>query len=70
MESSVLILSKVMKRFGSGLIFTVSADPSLISGTVTKINYGMRVFSTTKWKFIAAMCAFEDQVDKTDMQVL
>lgn len=70
MESFVPILSKVMKCFDSGLIFTVSADPSIISGTITEINYGMLVFSVTKWKLIPEMYSLEDQVNKTDMQVL
>lgn len=70
MESFVPILSKVMKCFDSGLIFTVSADPSIISGTITEINCGMLVFSVAKWKLISEMYSFEDQVNKTDMRVL
>lgn len=70
MENFVLILSKVMKGFDSGLIFTISIDPAIISGIITKINYRMLVFSITKWKLIFDMYAFEDQVNKTDKQVL
>ena len=53
-----------MKGFDSGLIFTISIDPAIISGIITKINYRMLVFSITKWKLIFDMYAFEDQVNK------
>lgn len=70
MESFVLILSKVMKCFHSGLIFTIPAAPSITSVTSTIISYGMLMSSTTKWKLISAMYAFVDQMNKADMQVL
>lgn len=39
MESSVLILSKVMDCFDPGLIFRTPAVLAVISGTSTKISY-------------------------------
>lgn len=70
MENFVPILSKVMKDFDSGLIFTIPAAPSIISVTSTISAYGMPMSSITKWKLISDMYAFEDQVNKTDAQVL
>lgn len=69
MESFVLVLSKVMKHFDFGLIFTIPASSSIISITSTIISYGILTSSITKWKLISYMYAFEDQVNKTDMRV-
>lgn len=68
MESFVLVLSKVMKHFDSGLIFTIPASSSIISVTSTIISYGI-LMSSTKVKLISYMYAFEEQVNKTDMRV-
>lgn len=70
MESFVLILSKVMKYFQSGLIFTILDALSILSVTSTIISYGMLISSITKWKLMCDMYAFVDQMNKTDMQVL
>lgn len=70
MESFVLVLSKVMKYFESGLIFTIPAASSIISITSAIISYGILMSPITKWKLISDLYAFEDQVNKTDAQVL
>ena len=69
MESFVLVLSKVMKHFDFGLIFTIPASSSIISITSIISSYGILTSSITKWKLISCMYAFEDQVNKTDMRV-
>lgn len=65
MESFVLVLSKVMKCFDSGLIFTIPASSCIISVSSTIISYGILMSSTTKWELISEMHVSEEQMNKT-----